>query len=460
MSNHGLFIDFGSTFTKLVLIDLDSERVIGRTQSPSTVDTEITVGLNAVLDKISKQQGKNFQYRHKLACSSAAGGLKMVTIGLVPELTAEAAKRAALGAGAKVVSVYSYQLTKRELYELEATAPDIVLLAGGTDGGDRATILHNAAILSQSRLSVPVIVAGNKSASDEIQTILDAGGKDYIIADNVMPEIGVLQVDEVRSIIREVFISRIIDAKGLRNAEQFIDGIVMPTPTAVLTAARLISEGTADEEGLGELIMVDIGGATTDIHSVAKGDAIEPGVMQKGLPEPFVKRTVEGDLGLRHNALSILQAAGKERIEAQLAGLDLDNVVSQFPLFPEMLPESESEENLDTELAKNAARLAMERHAGTIETTYGPDGPIFVQYGKDLRGTKTVIGTGGPLIFNRYPERILEETVYSAANPFSLKPQGPDFYLDEKYLLYAIGLMSEVDPDKALRVAKKYLKRL
>ena len=180
ISNQGLFIDFGSTFTKLVLIDFDSERVIGRTQSPSTVDTDITVGLNAVLDEISKQQGSNFQYRHKLACSSAAGGLKMVTIGLVPELTAEAAKRAALGAGAKVVGVYSYQLTNRELYELEAMAPDIVLLAGGTDGGDRATILHNAAILGQSRLSVPVIVAGNKSASDEIQTILDSHGKDYI----------------------------------------------------------------------------------------------------------------------------------------------------------------------------------------------------------------------------------------------------------------------------------------
>ncbi len=459
-SNQGLFIDFGSTFTKLVLIDFDSERVIGRTQSPSTVDTDITVGLNSVLDEISKQQGKNIQYRHKLACSSAAGGLKMVTIGLVPELTAEAAKRAALGAGSKVVGVYSYQLTKRELYELEAMAPDIVLLAGGTDGGDKETILHNAAILSKSGLSVPFIVAGNKTASDEIQTILDSGSKDYIIADNVMPEIGVLNVDEVRSIIREVFISRIIDAKGLKNAEQFIDGILMPTPTAVLTAAKLISEGTTDEEGLGELVMVDIGGATTDIHSVAKGDAIKPGVVYKGLPEPFVKRTVEGDLGLRYNAASILQAAGKERIEAQLAGLDLDKMVGQFPLFPEKLPESESEENLDTEMAKNAARLAMERHAGTIETTYGPEGPIFVQYGKDLRGTKTVIGTGGPLIFNRVPEGILQETVYSEANPFSLKPQSPDFYLDEKYLLYAIGLMSEVDPDKALRVAKKYLRRL
>ena len=82
----------------------------------------------------------------------------------------------------------------------------------------------------------------------------------------------------------------------------------------------------------------------------------------------------------------------------------------------------------------------MERHAGTIETTYGPDGQIFVQYGKDLRDIKNVIGTGGPLIFSPVPEKILKETLHSETNPFSLKPKIPSFYLDERYLLYAIGL--------------------
>lgn len=461
-TNYGLFIDFGSTFTKLILIDLDGECVIGKAQSPSTVDTDITLGLNAVLDKIKEAQGEELIYRYKLACSSAAGGLKMVTIGLVPELTAEAAKRAALGAGAKVVGVYSYKLTRKELHELEIMEPDIVLLAGGTDGGDTETILHNAISITHSNLHVPIVVAGNKVASDEIRAILDSGHKEYVITDNVMPEMGVLQVDKVRSIIREVFINRIIETKGLKKAEQFIDGILMPTPTAVLTAAKLLSQGTANEEGLGEIVVVDIGGATTDIHSIARGDSTEPGVVQKGLPEPFVKRTVEGDLGLRYNASSILHAVGKERFEQQLgnSNFDLDKAINQLSLFPDRLPESESERLLDTELARNAVRLAMERHAGTIQTTYGPEGQVFVQYGKDLRGIKIVIGTGGPLIFSPVSEKIFQEMIYSERNPFSLRPKVPDFYLDERYLLYAVGIMSEVEPDKALRVAKKYLKRL
>ncbi len=460
--NYGLFIDFGSTFTKVIAIDLDDERVVGRAQSPSTVDTDITLGLNAVLDRIKKVQEKEPEYRYKLACSSAAGGLRMVTIGLVPDLTAEAAKRAALGAGAKVVGVYSYQLTKKELHELETMAPDIVLLAGGTDGGDRETILHNATSISRSNLHAPIVVAGNKVASDEIQSILASGHKEYVITDNVMPEMGVLEVDKARSIIREVFINRIIEAKGLKEAEQFVDGIFMPTPTAVLTAAKLLSQGTAKEEGLGELVVVDIGGATTDIHSIARGDPAEPNVVQKGLPEPFEKRTVEGDLGLRYNASSIIGAVGKEHFETQLGNSnpDLDEAINQLSLFPDRLPESESERSLDTELARAAAGLAMERHAGTIQTTYGPEGQVFVQYGKDLRGVKNVIGTGGPLIFSPVSEKILKETLYSEANPFSLKPRAPDFYLDERYLLYAIGLMSEVEAGKALRVAKKYLRRL
>jgi len=461
-AHYGLFIDFGSTFTKLTLIDLDAQRIVGRIQSPSTVDTDIMLGLNAALNSLNESRKEELTYQYKLACSSAAGGLRMVAIGLVPELTVEAGKRAALGAGAKVVGVYAYQMTKKELRELESIAPDIVLLAGGTDGGDRETILRNAESLSQCNLHSPIVVAGNKVASDDIQAILESGNKECIITDNVMPEIGVLQVDKVRSIIREVFISRIIESKGLKRAEQFVDGILMPTPTAVLTAARLLSQGAGNEEGLGELVVVDIGGATTDIHSIGRGAPTEPGIVQKGLPEPFVKRTVEGDLGMRYNASSILHAVGKEAFEKRLGnpGFNLEENVEQLTHFTDRLPQSASEWSLDTELARTAARLAMERHAGTIEATYGPQGQIFVQYGKDLTGTRTVIGTGGPLVFSPAPETILEATVFSETNPFSLKPKTPHFYLDQKYLLYAVGLMAEVEPEKALRVAKKYLMRI
>lgn len=466
MSNdieYGLFIDFGSTFTKVVLVDLDNLKVVGRSQRPSTVDTDITIALNAALEDIKAMLGREVPYRYKLATSSAAGGLKMAAIGLVPDLTVEAAKRAALGAGAKIIGVYAYRLTQKELEELGKTSPDLVLLAGGTDGGERETIISNAIGLASLRdLRAPIIVAGNKAASDEVSAALASGGKEHVITDNVMPEIGILEVDKVRIIIRELFISRLIEAKGLKNAVEFIDEILMPTPTAVLAAAKLLAEGTNGEQGLGELVILDIGGATTDVHSIAKGDPTEPGLVKKGLPEPYVKRTVEGDLGMRYNASTIVQVAGEAFFKESMSrvGLDLHHAVNRFAHNPESLPESEADEVLDIELARAATRFAMERHAGRIDTTYGPSGPVHIQYGKDLRGVETVIGAGGPLIFGAAPDVIIRETLFSEDSPFSLRPQNPTFYLDERYLLYAVGLLSEKDPARALKLGKKYLKRL
>lgn len=460
---YGLFIDFGSTFTKVVLVDLKNLQVAGRTQRPSTVDTDITIALNAALKDIRDLLGRDVPYRYRLATSSAAGGLKMAAIGLVPELTVEAAKRAALGAGAKVVGVYAYRLSRKELQKIENASLDLILLAGGTDGGERETIISNAAVLSRLKgLTTPIIVAGNKTAADEVSAVLASGNKEHVITENVMPEIGVLEVDHVRAIIRELFISRIVEAKGLKNAEALIGDIVMPTPTAVLTAARLLAEGTAEEEGLGELVIVDIGGATTDVHSIAKGDPTEPGLVKKGLPEPYVKRTVEGDLGMRYNASTIVQVAGEDLFMEGLGNeeVDLQQSIGRFSADPGILPESEGEKALDVQLAGAAARLAVERHAGRIETAYGPSGQVYIQYGKDLRNVRTLIGTGGPLIFAPAPESILRGTLFAEENHFSLRPQNPGFYLDEKYLLYAVGLLSEKEPVAALKLGKKYLKRL
>lgn len=458
--NLALLADFGSTFTKLVLLDLDAEEVRARIQTPSTVDVDITIGLQRGIDKISETLGFKPAYKYMLGTSSAAGGLKIVAIGLVPDLTVEAAKRAVLGAGAKVVGIYAYELTEKETLEMERAKPDLLMLAGGTDGGDRRHVIANAGILAKSGIQAPIVYAGNKTAADEVCRLLRDAGKEVVVAENVMPEIGVLKVEHVRDLVRELFIKRIVEAKGLKKAEQYIDSILMPTPTAVLHAAKLLAEGTPDEAGFGELLVIDIGGATTDVHSIAVGDPTDSAVIRKGLAEPFAKRTVEGDLGMRHNASTIVQAVGKDlfRKEFQHIINNPDQTVEKLVDRPEHLPDGKSEEALDVWLASAAARLAVERHAGRIETAFGPMGQFHVQYGKDLQQIKTVIGTGGPLIYGSSPEKVLQHTLYSKSKPFALLPKNPSFFIDDIYILYAVGIMSEINPTKALRIAKKYLR--
>ena len=158
--SHVLLIDFGSTYTKLTAVDVEKEEILGTARGITTVETDIMEGLQEGLDVLFAQTGK-LEFQRVLGCSSAAGGLKMVAIGLVPELTAEAAKRAALGAGAKVLGVYCNELSEYEIEEIAALKPEIILLAGGTDGGNKEVILHNARMLCTLGLDVPVLVAGN-----------------------------------------------------------------------------------------------------------------------------------------------------------------------------------------------------------------------------------------------------------------------------------------------------------
>jgi uncharacterized protein (TIGR01319 family) len=455
-----LLIDFGSTFTKILAIDLDQEEILAYAQSGTTVGTDIMIGLGRAIALLPPTiRGGPFVC--KLSSSSAAGGLGMVTIGLIPQLSAEAARRTALGAGAKVLKVFSFRLSAKELQELEDLAPDILLLAGGTDGGNAEVILENARQIGGSRVHCPIVVAGNKAVADEVNFILRQAGKTTLLAENVMPEVNVLNVEPAREMIRKVFIERIIEAKGLKKAEDFVEGILMPTPTAVLRAARLLSQGTTSEGGLGDLVVVDVGGATTDVHSIGMGDPVQPGVVRKGLPEPLAKRTVEGDLGLRYNAVSILQLLGPERLrqDFHLPPGDLQERVAHLSQNPSLLPASSEDRDLDFALAAGAARAAMERHAGTIETLWSPHGQYYLQYGKDLTGVAHLIGTGGIFIHHPCAGAILEKTLFSQDQAFSLRPKTPHRYTDAKYCLFAIGLLAERFPDQALRIGKKYLKK-
>lgn len=455
-----LLIDFGSTYTKILAVDLDREEILAQTQSPTTVEIDITIGLKQALALLPRDIAQA-TFACKLASSSAAGGLRMVTIGLVPDLSAEAAQRAALGAGAKVIKIYSFRLSQKELKELEQLAPDILLLAGGTDGGNSAIIVENARLLAQSEINCPILIAGNKAATDEVSDILATSGKITLITENVLPEVNVLNVEPARQLIRQVFMERIITAKGLKTAEDFVEGILMPTPAAVLRAAQLLSQGTGSEKGLGDLIVLDIGGATTDVHSIGAGKPSRPGVILKGLPEPLAKRTVEGDLGIRYNAHSILEICGSEKIliNAQLPHAHLSQEVTRLSQAVEKLPSSPEEWDLDLALASCAAQLAMERHAGRIETFWGPQGQYCLQYGKDLTRFEHLIGTGGIFIHHSQADTILQRTLFSPENPFSLRPQNPQILTDARYCLFGVGLLAERFPQIALALAKKYLQK-
>ena len=453
-----LLIDFGSTYTKLTAVDVDGEVILGTAAAYTTVQTDINDGLENALKLLEEKTGK-IEYEARYACSSAAGGLRMIACGLVPELTAEAAKQASLGAGAKIMKVYSYQLTEDDAEEIAELNPDIFLLTGGTDGGNKDVVIENAKVIASIPLDFPVVIAGNRSASRTCERIIRESGKQAIVCENVMPKFNQLNIEPAQNKIREVFLERIIKARGLSKISNLISGIMMPTPAAVLAAMSLLSKGTENQPGIGDLVAVDVGGATTDVYSMSYGEPDKVNTVIKGLPEPFAKRTVEGDIGMRYSAAGIVEAAGMANI-CRLSGLSEERaleLIEQITSHTDTLPDTEDVARLDFALASMAVKVGMTRHAGYVEKVFTPVGETFLQTGKDLSRVEKVIITGGSLIHADNVKEIACQALYDLKEPMSLKPQHAEILVDKEYILSAMGLLSKYDAETALKIMKKEL---
>lgn len=457
-----LCIDFGSTFTKVTAIDVDTPSILARAQSFTTIHDDINFGFNRALEQIIKVTGIQ-EFNERYACSSAAGGLKMIAIGLVPQLTAEAAKRAALSAGAKVLETFSFELNEYEIKKIERIKPDIILFTGGIDGGNTKVVTANAQRLTTMNHRCPLIYAGNKVIADDIAALLREHRWDVSIASNVMPTLNELNIHSAQNLIRKIFLDHIVVAKGLSTVQACIDNILMPTPSAVLLGAELLSKGYLSNPGIGELMIVDVGGATTDVHSVSDGAPRQSNVIMKGLAEPLIKRTVEGDLGARYSLDALIQGVGIDvvadvlkvppEVVKQMCD-DLTNHPEQFMEEPGLM------KTLDDVAAEIAIRESVTRHAGFLEVHYTPFGTVYQQTGKDLSMVHHVIGTGGPLIHHSNIKSALKASQYDLKQPMSLKPSNSRFYLDQNYILAAMGLLSINYPKAALQLLKENLKEV
>lgn len=452
-----LTADIGSTFTKLTAIDTAKEKIVGTSVAFTTIETDVMEGFLSALTKLQGQIGR-FNYEELLCCSSAAGGLKMVALGLVPELTAKAAKLAAASAGAKVVKTYAFEISQAEQAEIFDINPDLVLLCGGTDGGNKEVILANARRLSSIKRSFTIIAAGNKSASFELEEIFTEANKPFVITENVMPEFNKLNIEPARKKIKELFISRIIEAKGLSTLQKMCKTDIIPTPLAVLNGCELLGKGTKHTQGMGDIMAVDLGGATTDVYSISDGKPTLENVIVKGLPEPFNKRTVEGDLGMRYSLAALADELDLSALseEIDVSESDITTWIQACSKKPDTLAQPNSaQQKIEEALARGAVKIAVERHTGMYEPVYTPFGQVFALTGKDLSAVPYVIGIGGAIINAHNPHNILKGSELDAADFTHAKPKNPTYKIDKKYIFASMGLLSAVHPELALKLMKE-----
>ena len=457
-----LTVDLGSTYTKVTAIDAQNGCVLGTANAFTTIETDVMDGFNTAMQNLEMKIGK-FDYDQLICCSSAAGGLKMVALGLVPELTAKAAKMAAASAGAKVVKTYSFEISKAEQDEIYNINPDLILLCGGTDGGNKEVIVNNARRLCDIKRNFSVIVAGNKSASYELEEIFNKSGKDYVITHNVMPTFSKLNIEPAKESIKNLFIQKIVEAKGLSKIQELSRHEIIPTPLAVMRGCELLSKGTKKTPGIGELLAVDLGGATTDVYSISSGRPSMSNVMVKGIIEPYSKRSVEGDLGMRYSLGSLLDEIDIEAL-TETVGLEESDIrewVAKCINNPATIADNDSVENrVENILAQHAVEIAVERHCGMLDSVYTPVGEMYVLYGKDLSEVPYIVGIGGAIINSASPVSILEKAKFNTLKYSYMKPKNPKYLLDKKYIFASMGLLSSIDPELALKIMVNEIKLL
>ncbi len=420
-------------------------------QAPTSVlEGDVRIGLQGAVDDLCKKMNiDTLEYDEMLATSSAAGGLKMTVHGLVYDMTAKAAKEAALGAGGILHYITAGKLRRTDIAKIKEINPNLILIAGGVDYGERETAIDNAEKIRALGLKTPIIYAGNIENQEEMKLIFDeeSGQKLYNV-ENVYPKIDALNVEPCRKVIQDAFEDHITHAPGMEHVRDMVNGPIIPTPGAVMECTKLLYDC------LGDLIVLDVGGATTDLHSVATESDKIARIMTS--PEPKAKRTVEGDLGVYVNRMKVIESIGEEQMrkDCEKMGIDLEATLESYVA----IPKTDAEFKLVERLTKEAVLKAVDRHAGIIRYIYGPSGRSTIAEGKDLTPVKYIIGTGGAL--TRLPHRveIMEEIAKNNETGMKLYPtQHAKILVDNDYIMASLGVLSTRYREAAIRLLEKSL---
>jgi uncharacterized protein (TIGR01319 family) len=394
------------------------------------------------------------------ACSSARGGLSIAAIGIVPDLTARVARLAAASAGGRIAAHHSSRLGSEQVAAMEKENPDIVLFCGGTDGGNEGFVRANARALAESRLASRIVYAGNAAMRDEVRAIL--AGKPLTVVANAMPEVGVLDIEPAREAIRRIYLDTIVEGRGLAKVQEMAASPLRPTPLAVLELLESLAR--ADGQAWADTLLVDMGGATTDVYSRTCSFHGEEGWVLRGIREPDLTRTVEGDLGMRVSALSAWQTGSvslESRIGSRSAGVPVgvSEWIQRVSRQPGTLPSTEEERGFDNLLAETCLYHALLRHAGTMEETWTASGKVRVQKGKDLRAVRRIVASGGFLAASPTAAPLVQALSCARASrdertgSACLLPADAVITPDSSYVITLLGAIAAAHPEAACAIA-------
>jgi len=469
-----LLTDVGSTTTKAVLLAPSGPhatyRLAARADAATTVeapDEDVVVGVRRALAELGRRADTGLvaaadagtkldrtKVATYLSTSSAGGGLQVMVCGVMRQLTAKSAEQAALGAGAIVLDVLAVDDDRTPLQRfraISAARPDMVLVAGGMEGGTPRFVLETCDFLNLSEMRprfgegyrLPVVFAGAETVRELVAEMLSRR-YDVLLAPNLRPDVSRENLEPVRQAIVEIFESHVMkQAPGYEELLRWVDGPVLPTPVAV---GKILAMLSARERR--NVLCMDLGGATTDVFSFVDGR---------------FTRSVSANLGVSYSATNVMAQAGVARIARwlpfALAEDDLRDQIGGKTLHPTTIPETLEELFIEQALATEAIRLAVDQHL----TVFQPEtGPREVEFGRkqtklfkerddgatlaDLKAG-LIIGSGGLLA----SAPLRAQAAMILLN--SIRTGGSSrLFVDSVFMLPHLGILSDTQPEVAMGV--------
>ena len=464
--------DCGSTTTKAILIEKvgNEYRQTFRGEAPTTVEApfeDVTMGVLNAINELEDLSGlkildddNNIIRPSKgkvgtdvyISTSSAGGGLQMMVTGVVRNMSAESAERAALAAGAIVMDVISAndkRLAHEQIERIRQLRPDMMLLAGGIDGGTKSHVMEMTELVSaaapQPRLGglLPIIYGGNQ---DVVEAVKDKLGKktDLSIVDNVRPTLDDENIAPARDKIHDLFMEHVMaQAPGYKKLMKMTDVPIMPTPGAV----GLIMEEIAKRDKI-NVVGVDIGGATTDVFSVF---------------DTKFNRTVSANLGMSYSISNVFAEAGLPNVMRwvpfDMNEKQLRNSIKNKMIRPTTIPQKLEDLVLEQAVAKEALRLSFVQHREfatelkgtqqkrTISDAFaqGGDGSLINMMRLDM-----LVGSGG--VLSHAPKRV--QTALMLLDSF--RPEGfTTLTVDSIFMMPQLGVLTEISPEAAVQVFER-----
>ncbi|MFP4459212.1 MAG: glutamate mutase L [Candidatus Zixiibacteriota bacterium] len=478
-----LATDCGSTTTKAILIEKqgDTYRLMVRGEAPTTVEApfeDVTAGVLNAIEEIEELSGRTLIDKNRriirpakgktgtdiyISTSSAGGGLQMMVAGVVREMSAESAERAALGAGAIVmdaIAINDKRLPHQQIERIRKLRPDMILQSGGIDGGTVSHILEMTEIIHAAnprpRLGIsyklPVIFAGNKDAREKVKETL-GDQVDLSIVDNLRPQLERENLLPAREKIHDLFLEHVMaQAPGYKKLMSWTDADIMPTPGAVGNIMKTI----ADLEKI-QVVGVDIGGATTDVFSVFNEE------LDIDKITATFNRTVSANLGMSYSISNVFSETGLKNVMRWIP-FDLDerglrNQVKNKMIRPTTIPQHIKTLIFEQAIAREALRLAFEHHKTFATKLKGVQKKrdIGEAFDQDLSDTlvnmlelNMIIGSGG--VLSHAPRR--NQSALMMIDAF--QPEGiTRLTVDSIFMMPQLGVLASLHQRAALDVFHK-----